>query len=162
MICLKTFVWGNKKMKEYVIYPIKNKMNKYKQGYKIQKLDIELMIELGIKVPNKIKKIYKEGFTEKELSDYVYFKDMETIDFIGRQYYIRDYVEFANMNLYELKLLIKYYKEMLKELDNKISKTKDVDELNNLKTDMNILVNDILSINYLIDKEKKKLIKVRK
>ena len=136
-------------MKEFVIKEIKP--GKYKYGYKIQKLDIELMMELGIEVPNKFKEIYKEGFKEKELREYVYFYDSVTREFIRRQYYIRDNVEISNMNEYELDVLLSFYNQRLQNLNNLINIIKDKDLLNDLKVNINILINEMLGVVYLKD-----------
>ena len=143
---------------------IRKKANgKYEYGYKLQKLDIEFMIEIGLQVPDKIKEIYGQGFNEDELYEYVYFDDPLTIEYIRRQYYIRDYVEFAGLNIYELELLLKFYNKRLQNLSDKIIKLKDKEQLNDLQIDINILVNEMLGIVSLKDsliKETKK--KVRK
>lgn len=136
-------------MKEYVIKEIKPK--KYEYGYKIQKIDIELMIELGIEIPLELKEIYGKGFEEEELKDYIYINNPVVIEFIKRQYYIRELSEFSNLNLLEINLLLKKYNQILQNLLNKKNIIKDKDQLNNLKTDIKILVNDILSIVYLKD-----------
>ena len=146
-------------MKEYIIK--RKNIDKYEYGYRIQNLDIELMVELGIVLPNKLKKLYGKGFLEKDLPKYVYINDSLTVDFLGRQYYIRDYVEFANLNLFELNLLLNYYKKIFQEISIEINNTSNKDELNNLRVDMNILINDMLSIIYLkenmFNKENKKM-----
>ena len=151
-------------MKEFVMKRLKS--SKYEYGYKIQKLDIELMMELGLEVPPKFKEIYKDGFNENELCEYVYFNDSICVEFIKRQYYIRDYVEFSNMNIYELELLLKIYNQRFQNLSNKISIVTEKELLNNLQVEINILVNEMLSIVYLknklIEAKNKNLIKVRK
>ncbi|MBR3660406.1 MAG: hypothetical protein IKN63_00690 [Bacilli bacterium] len=134
-------------MKEYIVKEIKP--GKYEYGYRIQKLDIELMIEFGINLPNTLKEIYGNGFEEQELAEYIYINDPVTVEFIKRQYYIREYAEFSNMNIYELELLTSYYNKKLSELRYKLSIEKNKDELNNIKTDINILINEMLSITYL-------------
>ena len=133
-------------MKEYII---KEKNGKYEYGYRIQKLDIELMIELGLDIPYKLKQIYGEGFKENELEEYVYINDSIVVEFIKRQYYIRDYIEFANLNLYEIELLQKINVKKFKVLTNMIRESKTKEQLLDLKTKLNILVNEIIGIDYL-------------
>ena len=148
-------------MKEIIIQEIKPGV--YEWGCKIQKLDIEFMIELNLPVPDKIKEIYGQGFSEEELSEYVYFNDSITVEYIKRQHYIRDYVEFANMNTYELELLLKFYNKRLYSLNDRIIKLKDKKQLNDLQVDINVLVNEmlgILSLKDSLENETKK--KVRK
>lgn len=149
-------------MKEFVMKRLKSL--KYEYGYKIQKLDIELMMELGLEVPKKFKEIYKDGFNENELCEYIYFKEPICVEFIKRQYYIRDYVEFSNMNIYELELLLKIYNQRFQKLSNRINIVTKKELLNDLQVELNILVNEMLGVIYLKNKllEDKNLIKVRK
>ncbi|MBQ8892357.1 MAG: hypothetical protein IJ068_05820 [Bacilli bacterium] len=136
-------------MKEFVMKEIKPGI--YEYGYKIQKLDIEFMIELNLQVPDKLREIYNQGFSENELPEYVYFNDSIVREYIKRQYYIRNYEEFANMNIYELELLLSFYKKRLLTLTNRIAKIKNKEKLNDLQIDINILINEMLGIIYLRD-----------
>ena len=136
-------------LKEYILKEVKP--NKYEYGYKIQKLDIELMINLGLNVPDKIKEIYKNGFNENELQEYIYFNDPVVVEFLKNQYYIRDYIEFCNMNEFELNMLIDSYKKRIQSLISQMNILKDRDLLNNLQTEINILTNEMLGVIYLKD-----------
>ena len=147
-------------MKEYVIKEIKPGV--YEYGYKIQKLDIELMVELNLQVPDKLREIYNQEFFLKELSEYVYFNDSTIVEYIKRQYYIRDYIEFANMNTYELEKLLNFYKKRLYNLTSRITNLKNKEKLNDLQTDINILINEMLGVVYLKDNLKSFKIKKNK
>ena len=149
-------------MKEYIIK--EKSQGKYEYGYKIQKLDIKLMIDLGLMLPGKIIEEYKKTNNEY---DFIYFYDYESVEFLKSQYYIRDYIEFASMNAYELNLLINNYhcridkltiemEETIKELNKRdISKTKYIklkEKRDKLSIDIFILENDLKGIKYLKDK----------
>ena len=145
-------------MKEYITREIKP--GKYEYGYKIQLLDIKMMLELGIKIPDKMNDVYNEKIKESELTDYVYFKNPEIYEFIRRQYYIRDYLEYASMNLYEIELLLSFYDKSIKGIISKISKMNNKERINDLNLKLKILTNEmqgIISIrNNLIDNHNKK------
>ena len=145
-------------MKEIVVKEIKP--NEYEFGFRIQKLDIELMINLGLNVPNKLKEIYGKGFNKEELPEYIYINDPISVEFIKRQYYIRNYREFANLNLYELELLLNIYTKRFQNITNMINEARNKEEIDNLKVDLNVLINEILSIEYL--KKEKELNNKRK
>ncbi len=137
------------KLREYVKYEYKE--GKYKYGYYLQKLDIQFMMNLGISCPSQIKEIYGNGFKEEELPEYVYFKDPEVVEFISRQYYIRDFIELANMNLYEMELLLKYYEKQVLGLEKTINRISNKEKLVDLETKLKILKNEMQSIIYLRD-----------
>lgn len=145
-------------MKEYVMS--EKTKGKYEYGYKIQLLDIKLMMELGIIIPDKMKEIYNEKIKESEITDYVYFNNPEIYEFIRRQYYIRNYVEYENMNLYELELLLNFYNKRIEGLNNRISKINNKERLNDLETTFKIINNEMKGIislrNSLIDNYSKK------
>ena len=136
-------------MKEYVTKEIKP--NKYEYGYKIQKMDIKMMMELGLPVPNKIKEIYKEGFLDLELKDYIYFNDPVITEFISRQYYLRDTVEFSNMNLYEIEFILNCYEKDISGIENIINKKLEKNRSLDLQIKLILLKNEMQSIMYLRD-----------
>lgn len=134
-------------MKEYISKEIKP--GKYEYAYKIQKIDIEFMIELGLNVPDKIKQIYGQGFKESELKEYIYFDEPNIVDFISRQYYIRNIEEFTNLNLFEIDKLIDKYKMNLLNLLTKKNQILDKEQLNDIDIDIKVLVNELLGVIYL-------------
>ena len=150
-------------MKEYIIK--EKRPGKYEYGYKLQKLDIKTMMQLGLPVPNKLKEIYGNGFNYIELKDYIYFQEPEIVEFISRQYWIRDIVEFANMNLYELDLLLSTIQQDVINLEKKLDLEINEDEKIYLFTKLKELKNEYLGLMYLRDnltrlnlKEDKKVI----
>ena len=137
-------------MKEYVKREIRP--GKYEHGYKIQKLDIKTMMELNLPLPDALKKIYGTGFKEEELKDYIYFNDPEVYEFIRRQYYIRDYIEFSNLSLYELELLLNFYDKKIEGLSKKIKEISNKDRLVDLETILKITTNEMQGVMSLRDK----------
>ena len=136
-------------MKEYIKKEIKP--NKYEYGYNLQKLDIKLMMDLGLEVPDKIKEVYKDGIDEEDLKEYIYFNDPISFEFISHQYYIRDKIEFSNMSLHELELLLEYFNKKINGLINIINKISKKDKLIDLETKLKILINEMQSVVYLRD-----------
>ena len=136
-------------MKEYIIK--EKRPGKYEYGYKLQKLDIKTMMQLGLPVPNKLKEIYGNGFNYIELKDYIYFQEPEMVEFISRQYWIRDIVEFANMNLYELDLLLSTIQQDVINLEKKLDLEINEDEKIYLFTKLKELKNEYLGLMYLRD-----------
>ena len=133
-------------MKEYITREISP--NNYEYGYKIQLLDLKLMDKLEIDMPEELKKAFLDNQQADE-SKYLYFNSPEVFDFLGSQYYIREYLEYASMNSFEVNLLINYLKKELKENKEQIKITKNKEMLKALKTNILILENDIKSFKYL-------------
>ena len=148
-------------MKEYIIKEIKP--NRYRYGYRIQKFDIKLMLDLGLQIPSRMIEKYKNTQNENE---FIYFYDSLSVEFLKRQYYIRDYIEFAGMNVFELNLLIENYNQRMEKVRKIIDElvihklTKEDESiiketLNELSMDLFILENDLIGIKCLRDKTEK-------
>lgn len=145
-------------MKEYIIRKLPN--NEQEKGYNLQKIDIKMLMDLGIMVPDKIREIYGKGFGTSELKDFIYFSDDESTEFIRTQPILRDYIEFAGMNSFELDLLISYYKKRIENINDVIKKINSKKDLIDLEHQLIILKSEMQSLIYLRDdviKEEKKL-----
>lgn len=145
-------------MKEYIIRKLPN--NEQEKGYNLQKIDIKMLMDLGIMVPDKIKEMYGKGFGTSELKDFIYFNDDESTEFIRTQPILRDYIEFAGMNSFELDLLISYYKKRIENINDVIKKINSKKDLIDLEHQLIILKSEMQSLIYLRDdviKEEKKL-----
>jgi len=145
-------------MKEYIIRKLPN--NEQEKGYNLQKIDIKMLMDLGIMVPDKIREIYGKGFGTSELKDFIYFSDDESTEFIRTQPILRDYIEFAGMNSFELDLLISYYKKRIENINDVIKKNNSKKDLIDLEHQLIILKSEMQSLIYLRDdviKEEKKL-----
>ena len=134
-------------MKEYIVK--ETKPGKYEYGYKIQKLDIKMMIDLGLPIPDKIKEVYGNGFTNSELKDYIYFNDAISVEFISRQYYLRDLVEFSNMSLYEIEMLLNFYEKDINVIERIINRKTKKSRLIDLQVKLILLKNEMQSLMYL-------------
>jgi len=145
-------------MKEYIIRKLPN--NEQEKGYNLQKIDIKMLMDLGIMVPDKIREIYGKGFGTSELKDFIYFSDDESTEFIRTQPILRDYIEFAGMNSFELDLLISYYKKRIENINDVIKKINSKKDLIDLEHQLIILKSEMQSLIYLRDDviiEEKKL-----
>lgn len=141
---LRIFVLGSDKMKEYIVKEIKE--NKYEYGYNLQKLDIKTMLDLGLDIPTTIREKYTDKYEDK---DYIYFKDPISVEFISRQYYIKDLVEYSNMNAYEIELLINYYEKSIIGIEKIVNKTENKERLFDLDLKLVLLMNELKSLKYL-------------
>jgi len=137
-------------MKEYI--KKEKKIGKYEYGYRIQIKDLNLINDLGIKMPSELYNYINSNY---KLYDYIYFNNPIIVEFLARQYYIRDYIDFVSLNKFELELLINYEKKNLQDIVKRKKIIKNKDLLNKLETDLIILKNEIEEIDNVLNKEDK-------
>ena len=114
---------------------VKEKNGKIKRSWYIQGMELEVIKLLEIPIPKTIKtKINMESI--EDIEKFYRFSDDEVFEFIKNQYWMIDEREVANLNLYEIEMLLDYLINERMKIIERISKAKTKNDLGEEKVDL--------------------------
>lgn len=131
-----------------------------KRSWYIQKSDLKTIKDLKLSAPLSL---FEEENLNGNLEDFVLIEDQEAFEYIANQWWILDYLIIKGMSIFEINLAISKDLDKIKDLKI-ILKDKDTpkEALKQLKDNLIILKNNIVSFNTLKKEELESLGCIRK